>query len=303
MTAAHLNKEKEKEMKKNMLVSAAVLLVAGAAQASLVTGASQRYAGSDYNFTSGVWDDTGTQNADATTTTTAAFTSTTTASGATAVQNSTAGAVIDFARTAALGSTTGQATIQAVIRMDGNLEDRSGPIGISQDNGWSGLYMGANLDGSNAIRGGNVGNTGSGNDALNTSGGASVTSDWGVYTLVVDASQNTGPQLTATFAYLTDLDTDVFTVTYSSANNSTAATIGLGLEGALFSGEYNQEPTEGWNGAIADIVIYDSALSSTDLETNKTEFYNTYQIPEPATLGLIAAFGGGLLFVRRRFSM
>jgi hypothetical protein len=291
-------------MKRTMMVGAAALLVAGTANAALITGASQRYVAGDFNGTT--WTDTGSQGADATASGTF---NATTVNGLSIVENSTFGSVMDFTRTAALGSTTGQATIQAVIRIDGNHSDpssRSGPIGIAQANGWSGLYMGANIDGANAIRGGNVGNTGTKNDALNTSfNGATIEAGtWGVYTLVVDASQNTGPQLTVTFADISDLETDIWSHTYSSVNNNTATTLGLGLNGALFSGEYNQGPAEGWLGAIADIVIYDSALSTADLATNAAEFNTLYgAIPEPATLGLIAAFGGGLLFVRRRFSM
>jgi len=51
---------------------------------------------------------------------------------------------------------------------------------------------------------------------------------------------------------------------------------------------------ETFNGDIDDVRVYDNALTSVEVAALAV-------IPEPATLGLIAAFGGGILFIRRRF--
>lgn len=52
-------------------------------------------------------------------------------------------------------------------------------------------------------------------------------------------------------------------------------------------------------GYIADFRVHTGALSAADVTNNYNE--GIYAIPEPATLGLIGIFGGGLLVVRRRF--
>ena len=51
-----------------------------------------------------------------------------------------------------------------------------------------------------------------------------------------------------------------------------------------------------FDGQIDDVRIYDRALSSTEI----TELQ---AIPEPATFAFLGLFGGGLLAVRRIFSM
>jgi hypothetical protein len=43
------------------------------------------------------------------------------------------------------------------------------------------------------------------------------------------------------------------------------------------------------------------AVAGTATEFVKIDSVSLTQIPEPATLGLIAAFGGGIMFIRRRF--
>lgn len=51
-------------------------------------------------------------------------------------------------------------------------------------------------------------------------------------------------------------------------------------------------------GLIDDVQVYDSALTSTDITT----LFNNpgTAIPEPATLGMVALFGGSMLFIRRK---
>ncbi|MGJ8641051.1 MAG: LamG-like jellyroll fold domain-containing protein [Opitutaceae bacterium] len=254
--------------------------------ADLVPGFDQRYASGDY--IGGVWADSG-GSADATASDVGAFIATTTPNGAAAIENFTDGAVMDFDRASALGS-AGSATVQTVIRIDASDDDRKGPFALDQANGWSGLYMGANADGSNSIRGGNVGDTGGAGTSLNTSGGASVAAGtWGVYTLVIDGTQNSNPQLSATFQLLSDLST-VFSVDYTNGDDATAATLGLGTSGVLYGGERGggASATSGWEGAIADLVVYDSALNQVDLNANLLEFQSLYQEEEVVETGIAA---------------
>jgi len=49
---------------------------------------------------------------------------------------------------------------------------------------------------------------------------------------------------------------------------------------------------EYFDGGIDDVRIYDNALTASEVAA---------LIPEPATLGMVAVFGGGILFIRRRF--
>jgi len=57
------------------------------------------------------------------------------------------------------------------------------------------------------------------------------------------------------------------------------------------------------NANIAEMLVYDHALTTTEIAEVNAYLVNKYAIPEPATLGLIAVMAGGLLFVRRRIMM
>lgn len=57
-----------------------------------------------------------------------------------------------------------------------------------------------------------------------------------------------------------------------------------------------------FNGQIAEIRIYNESLSDAARGVVEDDLMNTYIIPEPATFGLVALMGGGLLFVRKRFA-
>ncbi len=54
---------------------------------------------------------------------------------------------------------------------------------------------------------------------------------------------------------------------------------------------------------IAEVRIYDTAMTGTEIATVNAELAATYAIPEPATLGMVAVLGGALLFIRRRLMM
>ncbi len=70
--------------------------------------------------------------------------------------------------------------------------------------------------------------------------------------------------------------------------------IGTGIRQA-----FDGNTTARWtDGLIDDVQIYNTALDSTDVAT----LFATpgTAIPEPATLGMVALFGGGILFIRRK---
>jgi len=266
--------------------------------AAIVAGFDQRYASGDYS--GGVWTDSA-GSADATANNAAGFLATTTPNGSAALANVTTGGndgdVLAFTRGSELGS-AGELTVQSVIRIDGTSDNRSGPYALDQTSGWGGLYAGSNADGGNDLRGGNVGNTGSNSSIINGSGGSAVTvGTWGIYTLTVDAAT---AELTATF---TDLATglDLFTDTITGPTTGAGSTLGFSNAGVLFGGEQGggASATNGTQIAIADVVVYNSVLSSTDIATNIGEFQTLYQIPEPSSFGLLGlALGAG--FLRRK---
>lgn len=67
------------------------------------------------------------------------------------------------------------------------------------------------------------------------------------------------------------------------------------LSGIMFA-EIGRANDGTFKGQIDDFKLYDMALTATEIQ-------NTVMIPEPATLGLVAVFGGGIFFMRRRFKV
>jgi len=57
------------------------------------------------------------------------------------------------------------------------------------------------------------------------------------------------------------------------------------------------------NANIAEMLVYDHALTTAEIAQVNDYLVAKYAIPEPATLGLIAVMAGGLIFVRRRIMM
>lgn len=71
-------------------------------------------------------------------------------------------------------------------------------------------------------------------------------------------------------------------------------------DGGLALG-YNDNNGRLFEGDVGAVQFYDGALDDAALGTALNALPTV--IPEPATLGLVAVFGGGVLFIRRRFMM
>ncbi len=84
------------------------------------------------------------------------------------------------------------------------------------------------------------------------------------------------------------------------AITGTQATSSMNFSGLNFGDYRNGTSDRDWDGMIDEVAIWDRAVTSTEV----TELYNLglngQAIPEPATLGMVAAFGGAMLFLRRR---
>jgi hypothetical protein len=83
-------------------------------------------------------------------------------------------------------------------------------------------------------------------------------------------------------------------------SSSSTALTGALTELYLFrGGVFNSGSARGWNGSLADVQVYDQALTLTQVNTM---FNNpgTVAIPEPSLIGVIAAGVAATLVIRRR---
>jgi len=248
------------------------------AHADIVENFDQRYEGANYN--NGVWLDSVSSNQNATAVNESNFTIVNTPNGAQAVANtgSLDSAVMNFTRNSSLNGAG--FTIQAVIRLDDDGSSsttdggyRQGPFAIAESGGFSGIFMGAYANNTSSLRSGNV-NGSSPNSMLNgTATNTLSVGTWGIYTLVTETGEN--PQMTASFVRLDDLS-NAFTIT--DTTNQTGNIISLSTSGRLFGGEMGGalSATDNWVGAIADIIVYDSALDTSDINANLIELQNLY---------------------------
>jgi len=130
------------------------------------------------------------------------------------------------------------------------------------------------------IRGGNVDSARGAPGAFLNDGAVPNTAavdQFAIYTLVVDPTASAGNVFTATI-----IDPLTGTVLAStSLGNPGSAIEGLGNIGALFAGEDGApgslfDRSDNFNGAIADLVVYNTALSAAELAQNNAFFTETY---------------------------
>jgi hypothetical protein len=93
----------------------------------------------------------------------------------------------------------------------------------------------------------------------------------------------------------TQLFSDNSVMTDEDANNTDAITYG---PGSFVIGEFTAQA----NGAQT-IFAHNVSVEGTSNPLGLINGFVLRSVPEPATLGLITAFGGGILFIRRRFMM
>ncbi len=238
----------------------------------LVGGYDQRYMAYDFDEVTGVWTDTVTSAQNAAADVVGGFSITTnTPNGRPAVVNDNNGYQMTFTRASAISETG--FTIQAVIRLDsGNSDSRQGPFSLA-DGGWGGVYMGARAGETSKVRAGNIGSEGKGYQLEGEAGNSLSTNVWGVYTLIVDPTVTT--QLVASFDLLVD-GSNGFTITDSVTSTNTV--VGrINTSGGLFSGERGAlSNTADWQGAIADLVVYNYVLSDSEIAANLNAFQTLY---------------------------
>ncbi|MDF7825986.1 PEP-CTERM sorting domain-containing protein [Pontiellaceae bacterium B12227] len=124
-----------------------------------------------------------------------------------------------------------------------------------------------------------------------------------------DTTVNNDDSITITF---TGLDTSL---TYGLVGGfSTIASKDQNFETVWTVEQGDTDPSELSDATIASGYVSFSGLATTDGTLTITLTDNAYKhaavsqlsltaIPEPATLGLVAAFGGAVLFIRRRFML
>jgi len=83
----------------------------------------------------------------------------------------------------------------------------------------------------------------------------------------------------------------------------TTATSYMDFSGLNFGdcrdGTYDRD----WDGMIDEVAIWDRAITSEEVTELHTLGLTGQAIPEPATLGMVAAFGGAMLFLRRKLAI
>ncbi|QBG47259.1 PEP-CTERM sorting domain-containing protein [Verrucomicrobia bacterium S94] len=93
------------------------------------------------------------------------------------------------------------------------------------------------------------------------------------------------------YADLINDGSSVGSVSYTA--NGETADLDADTDGGGILGGFQALPAGGGSGGIATAPFGPTTVSDFSIEV----------IPEPATLGLVAAFGGAVLFIRRRFSL
>lgn len=292
-------------------VSAAIgffLAHLGATQGQdLVPRFDQRYIGADYDVATGTLPDASgngqtaiaqTDTVGVNATPGGSFSFVTTPSGATALQNLDAflvdggvnvgdtGERLQFTRVDQLGGTNGF-TIQAVFAGVSSSDTPDGSTGVfslGENDGFSGVFLGGQ-PGSVEIRGGNVDNQGNIPGAFLNDGAvpnAAFNGVFAIYTLVVDPTASAGNVLTAT---IVDPASEAVLASTALGDPGTAIE-GIGNVGGLFTGSVDGNAfgdQDNFQGAIAEVVVYNYALSPGELDRNNAYFYGAY-FEEPSVL-------------------
>ena len=82
----------------------------------------------------------------------------------------------------------------------------------------------------------------------------------------------------------------------SGVNGNTANVVNTGSDVFSVGRASGSGEAQWFAGKLDEVRVYNSVIDATELTAIST-------IPEPATLGMIAVFGGGILFIRRKLMM
>jgi len=293
------------------------------ANADILPGFDQRLEATNFDATTGVLTDSvsATQNATAVG---GSFGLTTTPNGAPAIRNIDAlgdtGERLEFTRDTVLGGTSGF-TIQAVF--SGNSvpggDTAGGIIGLNETAGFSGLFLGASPATDVELRAGNVNGVGNVAGAFLNQGTAdnlantAAVDQFAIYTLVVDPNAAAGQVVTASIddplsgANLLSVQFGDPDPALLPGGNSID---GIGNIGGFFAGEVGTPNgqfniQDNFNGALADVVIYNFALDEAQLAANTAYFTEGFfveaaEIPEPSSTLVLAGLLGSVCLRRRR---
>ena len=129
--------------------------------------------------------------------------------------------------------------------------------------------------------------------------------EFAIYTLTVD------PQATNVFtATIVNPLTGQTLLSSTLQSNQGASIGGIGNVGALFAGEVGVpggatnsfDAFDNFQGAIADLVVYNEALDADELAQNVNFFTTTFfvAVPEPSSVTLLVGLLGAFCLRRRR---
>lgn len=277
---------------------AVVVVCAGPASAAIVSGYLQRFDDPAANYSSGVWTASAGANATAANSSYFSVITDATPSGLSALSNSTDDGSAKLSFTLPEAWSASGFTIMGVAKLNAEQGNGRGPIGSPETASWSGARIGIGSTGANNLRV-EAGNTNPGDEggptALRANGDSYVPVDeWFIFSETVTKNNGSNQAVATLTIYALDDLSVLGTATVSVASGDIQ---GISSSSNLFSSTNDG----GWRAALADLVVYNSFLGSSDVTTNLSFFQDTYQtgggstIPEPGTVTLLAAALVGLL--------